>query len=132
MHLSEEVRLLTAKLKAADDKAQARLAQVQHTFPCLSFLVGRSLTFVSERTNRVSAAGDCVWFTIRCKFRGPAVGSVHRSLLSLRSTLTNLGVLSLSLALSPPLSLARSLSLPPLFLSVYCFGLPVVGFWWWW
>lgn len=35
MHLSEEVRLLAAKLKAADDKAQARLAQVwrHRTFP---------------------------------------------------------------------------------------------------
>lgn len=30
MHLSEEVRLLSARLKAADDKAEARLAQVRN------------------------------------------------------------------------------------------------------
>lgn len=33
MHLSEEVRLLTAKLAAAEDKTQARLVQVRARLP---------------------------------------------------------------------------------------------------
>lgn len=40
MHLSEEVRLLTAKLKAADDKTQAKLAQVSwHALPVFLLLL---------------------------------------------------------------------------------------------